>query len=51
MTHEKRAAPVVRSAYIDVNIPPLPLGQKALIEALTAQVTVGSNSAGGVPTL
>ncbi|MGD2177459.1 MAG: hypothetical protein PVG71_06520 [Anaerolineae bacterium] len=51
VTHEKGAARTVRGAYVEVDIPAVPLGQKALIEALTTQGAVGSDAAGGVPTL
>lgn len=51
VTHKEGATRTIRSRYVDADIPPVPLGQEALIEALTAQVTVGSDAAGGVPTL
>jgi hypothetical protein len=48
---QKGPSRTIRSAYVDVDIPPVPLGQEALVETLTTQEAVGSGAARGVPTL
>ena len=37
--------------YVYIDIPPVPLGQSALVDALTIQLAVGSDAATSVPTL
>jgi hypothetical protein len=41
----------IRSRYVHIDVPPVPLGQVVLFDAQTIQLAVGFDGTGSVPTL